>query len=670
MELLDLNLLSYEYLLSPQRLEACRSRLILRVEELERLPRLPRANAEEYRLAVENLLSADYLLREVDGALASLRMMSAYSNRALYRQAASVVRRAMELVSAAHYPVRWYARGFSMSHLPTRSADVLEAVWDRQENLFLPFFESVVPDIAAGRPDLVGISINYYCQLVPGITLAALLRRALPGCFIVIGGGLICFFEKHWSALAPFREMADAFIPFEGEYPLLELVRALERELPVQTVPGVLSFEGGKPIFAAPLPPPAVEELPVPDFEGLPVQRYLAPRLILPYLTSRGCYWAKCAFCSHHQLYRGRFRRKSAQQVIGELSELARRYPGAEFYLVDEAIPPATARQVAGWIGNGGPQVRWFGEMRMDALLDEHILADLARGGCSLLMFGLESAVPRVLDHMRKGIDPEHAARILRACTHNGIRTFVMFFTGFPTETRAEAEQTVGFVSAHSTCIDHIAFTNFILEKHSQVFQDPARYGVRAVKTSLEDDLKIYADYEVESGLTTQEAIGFLDEIKIRPDISHVIGRFLFSRTHLAFLARSEALDGERETSGPALRPDWSRPDVVFPLRRDGILPLILPYCLDDLKSAPADSSTGGPDIARKTTTYVFDPESEKLIEVGDDGPALLGACDRSRSLGEILALTGEHNREAILRFYSRVTDAGFLSWSVKCASS
>lgn len=669
-ELLDLNLAAYEYLLSPERLASCRARLAGRVAELERLPRLPQANAEEYRLAVENLAAADTLQAEAAGALAAFRDLSTYSETARYRRAAATVRRAMEFVSAAHYPVRWYPRGFTMSYLPTRSTDVLRAAQDRNENLFLPFFESVVPDIAARQPNVIGISINYYCQLIPGITLAALLKRALPGCFIAVGGGLVCFFEPEWAALAPFQGMVDAFIPFEGEKPLSALLAALENGQPVDGLSGVLSFPGGKPRFAPPPPPPVPEELPLPDFEGLPVERYLAPRPILPYLTSRGCYWAKCAFCSHHQLYRGRYRRKRGGQVIRELSALNQHYPEAEFYLVDEAIPLVTAQRIAHWIRNGGPRVGWFGEMRLERGLDEATLAALARGGCSLLMFGLESAVPRVLRHMRKGIEPEHAAAILGACTASGIRTFVMFFTGFPTETRAEAEATVRFIAAHSACIDHVAFTNFILEKHAPIFGDPAAYGIREVKASPADDLKIYADYEVASGLGTREAIAFLDEFKTWPEIRQIIERYLFSRAHLAFLQGREVGAGFPPTDLEYTQLDWSRPDTLFPLRRDGLIPLALPYCLDDLKP-PLEGSLPGPDIPRRPTNYVADPEAERIIEVGEDGLALLQACDGSRSLHDILELAGAHNREAVVSFYAQVTEAGFLSWSVRpCASS
>jgi radical SAM superfamily enzyme YgiQ (UPF0313 family) len=40
-----------------------------------------------------------------------------------------------------------------------------------------------------------------------------------------------------------------------------------------------------------------VNALPTPDFEGLPLSRYLAPAPALPILTGKGCYFNRCKFC-------------------------------------------------------------------------------------------------------------------------------------------------------------------------------------------------------------------------------------------------------------------------------------------------------------------------------------------------------------------------------------
>jgi hypothetical protein len=662
-EVLDLNVLSYHYLLSPENVGRCAETIRARIEELETRPRLTPDEAREYRLLAENDLSAGYLQGEVSGALEDLRDSSTYASRARYAQTSALVRRCMELVSAAHYPVRWYPRGFSMSVLPTRSADVLAAASDRRQNLFIPFFESVVADIAGRRPDVAGISVNYYCQLIPAMTLASILRRHLPDTFIVVGGGLLCFFEGKWQALAPFRDLVDAWIPFEGEIPLDALLKTLRRGEPLAGVPGVLRFEGATALFNPPGPPPDPSGLPPPSFDGLPLSAYLTPEPVLPMLTSRGCYWTRCAFCSHYQLFRRRFRMKTADRVLEEMRCLAGRYGARTFYFMDESIPPGTARPLAAQVSRDRLPFQWFGECRFERALDAETLRALHAGGCRMLIFGLESSVPRVLGLMEKGIDPPRAAAVLRDCAAVGIRSFVMFFIGFPTETRAEAEETIRFVEALRGEITHVAFSNFILEQQSPVYRQPARFGITEILPFADEDLKIYSDFRVGEGQSAEEAIAFLEEARERPGIRSLIDLYLISRTHLIFLPPGET-EPRRETA--ARDADLPPPRHLFPVRRPDLVPRTLAFNLDDIRARLA--AEGGSDavVERRPTHYVFSARREKLFDVGEDGLRLLGPCDGRFSLEEILSAVGEPGRGGALNFFAELEEKGVLRWEVR----
>lgn len=674
-DLLDLNVLSYHHLLSAGSLRRAAARIERRLGELETRPALAGEEAAEYRLLAENRLGADYLGAQVPGALDALRDPATYRSREAYARASSLVRRGMELVSAAHYPVRWYPRGFSMSHLPTRSADVLAATEDRRENLFLPFFEELLDAgdglFAGGGPELVGISINYYCQVIPGLTLAALLRRRRPAAEIVVGGGLVGFFEGRWSALAPFRGLVDAWVPYEGELPLAELVAARRRGDDLAGVAGLLRFRGAEPVWSPPGAPPDPRALPPPGFDGLPLAAYLSPEPVLPLLTSRGCYWSRCAFCSHYHLFRGRFRPKGAVQVRREMDQLARRHGCRTFYFTDEAVPPATARRLAADLASAGRPYRWFGESRFERALDDDTLGALAAGGCRMLMFGLESAVPRVLARMDKGIDPERAAAVLAACRRHGIRAFVMFFVGFPGETREEAEATLDFVEARREDVTHVAFSNFILEQHSPVHRDPRGFGIEEILPYPGEDLKIYSEYRVHEGLAAPEAIALLEEARERPGIRELIGLHLVSRTHLAFLppragaAAGEAAAADRSLAAAA-EPGPGR--HLYPRRADDLVGRTLAFDLDEVRRrlAPSGGAARAEPVARRATSYVFSPRRETLIDVGADGLRLLAACDGSHSLDEILAALAESDRPGAIAFYRQLEARGVLGWELR----
>ena len=665
--LLDLNLLSYWYLLSEENLRRSAERIRARLSELQSGNRLSMGDAEEYRLLAENSLSEEHIVANAPSALSALRDPAIYAARSQYGRAANLVRRAMEFVSAAHYPVRWYPRGFSMSYLPTKSGDVLRAATDSSQNIFIPFYESCMSQITAVKPDIIGISINYYCQVVPGITLASMLRGRLKRSFIVVGGGLVCFFEGGWEALRPFSDVIDGLIPYEGEMPLLHLADSLQRGRDLSGVPGLVRFDGPSAVYSPPGPPPDPKRLPPPDFDGLPLDKYLAPKLVLPCLASRGCYWGRCAFCSHDQLYRGRFRKKAAQQVLREMRWLSDRFHANAFYLTDESIPPAVARALARGIARAGAPYTWFGECRFETSLNSEMLAELKAGGCSMLIFGLESGEKRVLNLMEKGIAPEVASEVLRGCERAGIRTFVMFFVGFPTETRDEAERTIEFIEAHRGSITHIAFTNFILEMRSAVHAHPATYAVVTINRYPGEDLKIYAEYSVGEGLTAQEAIAFVDEIKNRPAVGSLISTYLISRMHLTFLPVKEEQAGEETREevkeDHATRViDFSRPAEIFPTMADGLVPVTMPFNLEEVRDHLKKDQRGSrASIRKRPTNYLFHAQTEKLVEVGEDGLLLIKPCDGRYALSDILSVLNGRNRKVALQFYRRLCQEGFL---------
>ncbi|HEX7678999.1 MAG TPA: radical SAM protein, partial [Thermoanaerobaculia bacterium] len=526
--LLDLNIRAYNELLSADSLMRCGEELQRRLDNFESRPELKEKNLAEYAAVAENLLSADWLIERIDGARRRLRDPAAYVSRRGYAEVTSIIRRAMQLISAAHYPAQWSAGGFSTSHQATRSAEVLAAIDDRRQNLFLPVFEAALPEIVAQHPRIVGISLNYRVQTIPAMILAAMVRKALPDAYIVVGGGMICFFEQHWDALAPFRHLVDGWIPFEGEKPLFDLIQSLKRGDQPDRVAGLLRFEQEVPLYHPPGPPASAAELPPPRFDGLVIDEYLAPEPILPLLASRGCYWGRCAFCAHGHVYRERFRTQSAASVLETVDHLSKRYGAKCFYFVDEAIPPRTALTFADMIIAGHRPYRWFSEARFERAFDAPRLKRLHEGGCRMLIFGLESGVPRVLDLMEKGIDLQHAAAILRACTAAGIRTFVMFFVGFPSETRDEAARTLRFVEEHRESIDHMVSGQFVLEPHSPVFHNRERYGVTEV-FPYPDDLKTWSQYHVGTGMTSSEAGQLAAEIELLPMMKspdfHLISR-------------------------------------------------------------------------------------------------------------------------------------------------
>jgi len=205
----------------------------------------------------------------------------------------------LRLASVPYFPSALHLTGYDSAYPPDSSQAILAAVRDRDFNLFRALFErTILPQIRRERPDLVGISMTSAHQVIAGFTLASLIKEAGISAHVTLGGKMITC----WRDLLPRRErlweLFDSAIVFQGEVALLRLVEVLERGADLASVPNLIYRDGFRIRVNAPRPPEPADALPIPDFDGLPLDRYLAPLRVLPVAASHGCYWGRCAFCN------------------------------------------------------------------------------------------------------------------------------------------------------------------------------------------------------------------------------------------------------------------------------------------------------------------------------------------------------------------------------------
>ena len=218
------------------------------------------------------------------------------------------------------------------------------------------------------------------------------------------------------------------------------------------------------------------------------------------------------------------------------MKALTEKWGARRFFFCDEAVSPRVLKKLPALLLEQGAAYDWTGAARFEPSLDAVTLQRLARSGCRMLMFGLESASPRVLERMDKGISLDVARRILREGAEAGIWNHIFFFFGFPGETAEEAQETLRFFRENSAHIHSICSGTFMLERHSRVAADPQRYGVSRLMSAPEHRLAFYYDYQVGSGMSETEAgrveAAFLDSLpaKARAHLYfHDIYRFLYA---------------------------------------------------------------------------------------------------------------------------------------------
>lgn len=272
-------------------------------------------------------------------------------------------------------------------------------------------------------------------------------RRAPPA--LVAGG-------PH-ATIVPDEPLAHGFrwvIRGEGEEALVELADVIDGRRAAADVAGLSWIDRGmvrhnaeRPFLteldrlASPLS--ALDLFDSSWYDGRPqLGDLLAPAGIL---SSRGCP-AACTFCSNDVTGR-RFRYRSAASVAAEIAVLRDRFGLVGFSFFDDSFAVGRRRvhELCGAITASGAPV-WWTCTAHPAHLDRDVLADMKRAGCAGIDIGMESADPGMLVRIGKGVTVERVLAVLGWCRDEGIHSVVNLMFGWPDETDAELDATIGFL--------------------------------------------------------------------------------------------------------------------------------------------------------------------------------------------------------------------------------
>lgn len=414
---------------------------------------------------------------------------------------------ALRLASLSYFPATLELQTYNSAYRPDQSASIFRAVRDRDRNMFIEIFERIViPDILREDPDVVGISIPCVNQVIAAMTLAHLIKRHGARAHLTIGGPMVSIWREQLLRVPQMFDLFDSAVIFDGEQPLLELCGALEHGRSLSTVPNLVFRGEGKVVATERAETKRIAELPPPDFHGLPLDRYLAPELVLPLAMARGCYFGKCAFCNVGYGEAEVFSQMRGEQLLEQMLAVAEEYQTRRIFFVDEAMPPRIMRSIAPRLAELGVPVRWGGCMRFEKVLGREFLVTSQNGGCCMILFGLEAASQKVMDLMVKGTHLDVIQRVLADSHDAGIWNHTFFFFGFPGETIEDAQETVNFLYRNGSRVNSAAMGTFLLERYAPAYSYPKAFGIKRVIHDPTADLGFYFDYEPETGMDAQTA--------------------------------------------------------------------------------------------------------------------------------------------------------------------
>ena len=465
---------------------------------------------EHYAKVTESLDRFAYLIDRIELAKETLRGEGFYDLDA-YRGSLFMIDKWLELVSSIYFPTRLTVVDNQFSNYSIYSSkDLMKVIRDEAQNPYISLFrDKFIRSIVSDRPDLIGVSITATSQIIPGLTLCRLIKEAAPDLHVTIGGSIFTRLVDNIRRCPTLFDLTDDIVVFEGETALLELVNQLAGKKDYSKVPNLIYRQNGKITVNQPFYSENVNQLPAPNYDGFPLDRYLSPEPVLPVQFSRGCYYKDCAFCAltlDHQ----NFRQKEPGRTIEELAWLKQRYGAQYFFFTDECFALSPTKRLCQQMIEKRLDVKWTCEMRFEKNLTRDLLSSMRDAGCLKIVFGLESFNQRVMDFMKKGIKQEWVRRIAADCVDLGIAVHCYIIVGFPTEKEEEALDTMNFIVENKKLNESFGFSCqpclFDLEKEAPIMSDPAGYGIRRIMRPSAEDLSLGFFYEVQEGMTPDQA--------------------------------------------------------------------------------------------------------------------------------------------------------------------
>lgn len=188
----------------------------------------------------------------------------------------------------------------------------------------------------------------------------------------------------------------------------------------------------------------------VDNLEGLPVPRYELLKekrtgFMMPVQAGRGCQH-RCSFCSIACVYEGKYMSRPVGEVIRDIEKIkSLGYRG--FYLVDDNL-----------IGDGNYldelvrrikplKMMWSSQCSLNLARSPGLLEKVARSGCRILSFGLESNSQEGLDKLNKSwVNVGDHEKLLMRVNRAGIMATAEFILGTDGDTAESIRELYRFV--------------------------------------------------------------------------------------------------------------------------------------------------------------------------------------------------------------------------------
>jgi len=306
-------------------------------------------------------------------------------------------------------------------------------------------------------PDIIGITCMTE-QRASAFKLVKLIKDIAAQIKVVLGGHHATFMYQQILAHFP----VDAIVLGEGEITFLELVRAYENKKDLSAVKGIAYKDNNLNIVKTE-PRELVEDLnslPPISYHLFNLDIYPPPQLVTGRMkgkdvnqlkfsrvvASRGCFY-NCIFCSTFNFWGGKYRVRSAQNIVNELQLLNERYKIGYINFADDlfTVKKDWVIGICKEIINRKLDIIWDCETRVD-YVDYEMFGWMREAGCYLIKYGVESGSPEILRTLNKKFDLEQVLEAIEITRKAKIKSQLFLMVGNPGETQKTVNESISLI--------------------------------------------------------------------------------------------------------------------------------------------------------------------------------------------------------------------------------
>ncbi|RCX08295.1 ribosomal peptide maturation radical SAM protein 1 [Anaerobacterium chartisolvens] len=204
--------------------------------------------------------------------------------------------------------------------------------------------------------------------------------------------------------------------------------------------------------------------------------------LLLPYESSRGCWWGQkhqCNFCGLNGKNIG-FREKTTDKIVEDLKVLLNKHPSNNVFMVDNIMPYHSMNILMDCFKNELSGTSFFYEVKSNLTLEQ--LDTLKNAGVDRVQPGIEAISTKLLKRMNKGVQARDNLRFLKNSRILEINAAWNLLYAFPGDTHGEYEETLRLIPLIVHLQPPNVFGQMTLQRFSKYYCSPDEFGIKNIR--------------------------------------------------------------------------------------------------------------------------------------------------------------------------------------------